>query len=219
MFLLICGCGAKKSRLPEQVPAIPVLQETGPDSGWPPQVAGATNIHSVPWVPIPGSLTDSLEANLRRIAEGDSRVRQALGTRFTFLGADEIDLPKNEERKPGQALPIRLTFFNYDGNIAVEVRMVDSRVDSVMHREGYDPPEGQEEIAMAAALARRDPRLAHMGSDLHPKGILVFSPEERGPGRDRVLRISFFAGEEDLPRFFALVDLTRQAVLSAGPLR
>jgi len=90
-------------------------------------------------------------------------------------------------------------------------------VQSVDRREGYQPPEGTEEIRAAIAMAERDPRLHDAVSGLQATAIVTYNPQFRG---HRVLHVSFSPRGEDvpIPRFYALVDLTNASVPIAGPV-
>jgi hypothetical protein len=76
----------------QPLPAPPMprqgLEFTGPEAGWPPQVKGSTNIRVLPIEPGALALTPKRIATLRVAAEQEPSVRQALGDRFTFTGAD-----------------------------------------------------------------------------------------------------------------------------------
>jgi len=218
LALLGTGCGAATKALPARPPELPGLQETGAEAAWPPEVKGATNVQIVPWSPVPGSLTDGLEAQMRQAALQDARVRRELGARFAFLGVDEIEAPKDRARRPSDPVPARVHFFSYANNVAVEATMAGARVESAARREGYQPPEGPEEVVAAVALAQRDPRLAERVQGLRGVGILAFPPDQGEARGHRVLHVSFIAGDEDLPRYMALVDLTAERVLDAGPV-
>jgi hypothetical protein len=93
-----------------------------------------------------------------------------------------------------------------------------AEVTSVTPKEGYQPPEGVDEIKMASALAARALHLGTKLRELQSGAIAVF-PSQGQPGHGhRVLHVTFNRGGEDLPSYFALVDLTDQKVLSAGPV-
>lgn len=220
LLALAGGCERppKQVPLPEQPPKAAVLEFTGRAEGWPPQPKGVTDIALVPWEEIPGSLTDSLEAEIRQAALRDTRVRELLGDRFAYISTDEIELEKDRRRDPSQPLATRVTFFSHTNNVAVEVRMLGLNVENVARRQEYQPPEGSDEIATAIDLARRDDRLRDKVQGLNAAAILTFLGQGQ-PGADhRVLYVTFSKEEEDLPRYFALVDLTEGTVLSAGPL-
>lgn len=217
LVMLAAGCQEKRA-LPEKPPEVHAIEFTGPEAGWPPKPKGQTNVTEVAWQEIPGSLTDSLEAAIRRAALQDTRVPNLLGARFAYISTDEIEPAEKRSRLPSEPLVTRVTFFSHSNNVAVEARLQGLRVDSAKTKEGYQPPEGKDEIEAAIALARRDDRLRDKVPNLSGDAILAF-PEREQPGYGhRVLYVTFSIEEEDLPRYFALVDLTEPTVLSAGPI-
>jgi len=210
----------------QEPPSPPKLEFTGPDAGWPPRVKGATNVRIVGWQEAPGSLTDQVEARVRRAAERDARVRRELGERFAYISADEIEEGKGRRRDPARPLAVRVTFFSHSNNSAVEVTIRGGVVEGVARRPDDQPPEGVGEIAAAVALARRDSRLRGKVQGLTGHAILV-SPDQGEPGyghrvltvtfRKRAADVTVRRDAEELPRYFALVDLSDQKVLAAGP--
>jgi hypothetical protein len=90
-------------------------------------------------------------------------------------------------------------------------------VDSVRKREGYQPPEGDAEVEKAIALAQADPRLRGKLDGLTGGAIQITVPQGKpGYGR-RVLEAIFAKEEEGIARYHAIVDLTSEKVLLAGP--
>lgn len=216
--LTTCGPGKKvRGTLPSTPGETPRIEFTGEEAGWPPQPKGAINVTRVVWEEIPGSLTDELESRIREAALRDARVREALGNRFSYISTDARELEKGRLREPTQPLSTRVVFFSHTRNVALEVYMLGTAVENVTIREGYDPPEGKEEIDAAVALAESDPRLRGQLEGLTGAALVAF-PQAGQPGyRHRVLDVTFTREGEDLPRYFALVDLTDQKVLVAGP--
>ena len=158
-----------------------------------------------------------MEVQLQQAALADARVRQLLGERFVFISADELDLGKTGRPQATAELATRLTFFSHTNNVAVEVGMLGSKVENVKSRKGYQPPEGAEEIDLAVQLARRDSRIREKVANLEA-GALVAFPQKDEPGYgNRVLYVSFSKSGEGLAYYMALVDLTTQKVLAAGP--
>jgi hypothetical protein len=208
---------AESKTLPEKIPTPPEMQLTAREEGWPPKLVGRTNVVDVPWTARLGSLTESRELELRQAATQDARVRTTLGARFAYVTAAEVE-PDKQGPAGTDALPIRLTFYSYTHNFAVDVFMRQGVVDSVSRREGYQPPEGVEEIKAAIAIAQREPRLRAAVKGMHATAIVTY-PEEGQPGSGhRVLHVSFSAsgGEEEVPQYYAIVDLTEQKVVIAG---
>jgi hypothetical protein len=208
--------GRKSPTLPLPPPDRPVLEDTGPAEGWPPRVKGATNVKVVPWKEIPGSLTDALEQRIHEGALQNAEVRRALGERFAYVSTDEVEPKKGAPAH--EALQTRVTFFSHTNNVAVEVAMNGLRVERTDRREGYDPPEGRDEVKAAVDLALRDRRLEGRAARLRGEAIVLpREPDAREAAlrSHRVLYVSFMQGDEDVPRYVAVVDLTDRRVLSA----
>jgi hypothetical protein len=213
------GCRRPQhANLPERVPAPPDIRFTGTAEGWPPRPAGRTNEADVRWSPLTTALDDDEQTALRNAVVQDERVRTALGARYAFIAAAAIDPDKSEARGGTAERRTRLTFYSYTSNVAVEVVARGRSVEAVRRREGYQPPEGAEEIQSAISLAQRDPRLTRVVQGLQATAILTY-PASGQPGYGhRVLHVSFSHGDPgEVPQYYALVDLTDQKVLTAGP--
>jgi hypothetical protein len=207
----------RRRPLPTKQPTPPALEFSSPSEGFPPEVKGATNVRILEWKFHPGAMTDQAEAQVRQVALRDTRVRRLLGDRFAYISADEIEPEGKRRRRPEETLPLRLTFFSHSRNAAVRVILTPARtVARADLVKGYQPREGREEIEAAAALVRRDARLRAQTQELSPAG-LVIEPRPGRPGHGhRVIHVVFSRGEEDLPRYSALVDLTEQKVLATS---
>ena len=213
-----CQKPEQKAALPEKTPEIAVLKFGGPEGGWPPLPVGAQNITLISSSEVPVTLTESLGVQLQQTALADAQVRQLLGERFVFISADELESGKTKRPQTAEDLATRLTFFSHANNVAVEVRMLGSKVESVERKEGYQPPEGAEEIDLAVQLARRDSRILDKVADLEAAALVAF-PQQDQPGYgNRVLYVSFSKAGTGLAEYKALVDLTAQKVLAAGPV-
>ncbi|HEV7243252.1 MAG TPA: hypothetical protein VGQ36_28765 [Thermoanaerobaculia bacterium] len=165
----------------------------------------------------PGAFTEAMEASLRTAALQDARVRTALGERFGYVAAAEVEPDKERPPNSATALPVRLTFFSYANNVAVEVLMSGRAVENVNPREGYQPPAGAEEMEAAIALARRDDRLR--GVQRMDATAIVTERQKGQPSYGhRVLHVSFSVPGADAPGYYALVDLTDQKIVTAGPV-
>jgi hypothetical protein len=217
---LVAACATKPERprpLPQSHPPTPRLEFAGPEGGWPPAPKGQTNIHEVPYREIPDSVTEARLDALRATAQNDARVRQLLGERFAYITSDEVE-PKKNEHADRASWPVRVTFYSHSNNVAVEAILKGDAVQDVRRREGYQPPEGAEEMKQAVALAQRDERLADKTGGLASNAIVIF-PREGQPGSGhRVLHASFHKPDDpDHMLYRAIVDLTDQRVLTAGP--
>ena len=204
----------------KEPPKLHKLEYTGPEEGWPPRPKGQTNIKEVVSQEIPGSLTDALEERIYRAALQNARVRQLLGSRFAYIGMDEIEPDKERPRRPSDPLPTRVTFFSHAKNTAVEVEMKGFAVERAVDRKGYQPPEGADEVRQALALARQDMRLRGSLRGLAElNGIQVEVPQGTPGYGHRVIEVFFGTEKQNLPDYHALVDLTTKTVLVAEALR
>jgi hypothetical protein len=214
----LCSAGChradKTHALPSKVPTLPEITFTGAKEGWPPRPQGRTNEVEVPYTLRPGALTDGRAAELREAAVQEAQVRAALGERFAFITAAEVEPDKQNPH--GADTQIQLTFFSYSNNVAVQVLMRERKVERVERREAYQPPEGAEEIKAAIQLARQDSRLREVAQNMNATAILTYAQQDRPGYGHRVLHVSFSVPGQDVPRYFALVDLNEQKILAAG---
>ncbi len=215
---LACKPKSQQVTLPEKPPQVVRQEFTEKQEGFPPKVKGRTNVSAVAVQELSTSLTDSLAVQTRDAALQDTRVRDLLGARFAYITVDEIEPEKGQTVNAGAAPITRVTFFSYANNAAVYARMNGLKVESVTKAEGFQPPEGREEINTAIALASRDDNLRSKLQGLTGHAILSYTPEGQAGYGHRVLRVTFRQGDEDVPRYFSMVDLTDQKVLSAGAL-
>jgi hypothetical protein len=131
-----------------------------------------------------------------------------------------VDPDKQRPNSAPETRAVRLTFYSYTNNIAIEVLMGQEAVEEVTKREDYQPPEGPDEIKAAIALAQQEPRLADPVKGMHATAILSYLERGQPAYGHRVLHVSFSVsgGEEEAPRYYALVDLTAQKIVAAGPV-
>jgi hypothetical protein len=215
----------QKTTLPDKVPASHVFQFTGDDTAGHhrPKMAGMVADAGVKRATNEGAvLTSSEVAALRRAAEGDRRVAALLGKRWAFIDADRLP-PEGKVSfgccRDGSSMT-RLAYYSYSQNVAVEVRMKDTNVLSVSRVEGYQPPEGQQDVQRGIELAKADPRLVGKVEQLQGHGLLM--QPDRGffrndPGyAHRTIWITFSKGQDGDPKYWAVVDLTDDKVLEAG---
>lgn len=215
----------QRVKLPDKAPAPHAFQFRGEDTvgHHKPRMAGAvldaavkrtTNASAV--------LTSSEVTTLRKAAESDRRVAALLGSRWAFIDADRI--PPEGKISFGCCRHTinltRLVYYSYSQNVAVEVQLKDTNVLSVSRREGYQPPEGQQDVQRGIELAKADPRLAGKVEQLQGHGLLM--QPDRGffrndPGyAHRTIWITFSQGQDGDPKYWAVVDLTEDKVLEAG---
>jgi hypothetical protein len=205
----------KQSTLPANQPQVTKQEFTGPQEGFPPQVKGRTNVTAKAAEERSAGLTDALVTQTRAAALQDQSVRALLGARSAYITTDEVDPEKGQTLNPNGALATRVTFFSYTNNVAVIVRMNGLKVETATRVDNYQPAEGSDEIKEAIDLASRDRQLLGKLTGLTGHAILTLNT--RGQGH-RMLRVTFRQGDEDVPRYFANVDLTDQKVVSAGPV-
>jgi len=161
-------------------------------------------------------------ATLRKAAEGDARVATLLGSRWGFIDANR--LPPVGKVSFGccrnTVQLVRLVYYSYSSNVAVEVRMKEASVFSAARLEGYLPPEGPQDVQRGIELAKADPRLAGKVQPLEGHGLLMqpdrgFFRNDPGYGH-RIMWITFSQGQSGDPKYWAVVDLTEDTVLDAG---
>jgi hypothetical protein len=167
----------------------------------------------VSWTQRPGTFAESQEAGLRQAALQDTQVRAALGDRFGYITSSEVEPDKARPRGITEQIPVVLTFYSYSNNVAVEVQITGQKVEKVNRREGYQPPEGAEEVKAAIALALQDQRAAESVRNMRPTAILTYGESGREQQGHRVLHVSFSNPPDYVPQYYALVDLTANKVL------
>jgi hypothetical protein len=213
-----------KRPLPETPPVPHRLEFAGIDESGhvKPKTVGATAPAGITRTVSPAAFTTDQIGALRQAAEANPRVAAMLGERWTFVEADRL-------LAPGKASfgccmesfrQARLLYFSYSHNVAVEVQMQDATVIAVSRREGYIPPEGDQDVRKAVELARGDRRLSGNVGGLEGHGIMM-EPKEgiiwNDPGYGhRVMWVTFSQGQDGDPKFWAVVDLTADKVLDAG---
>lgn len=179
------------------------------------------------------------------VKEALGQPRRAGDTPFAFLTAERLERASDPCPRPGttsktptpassSSTPaVLLTYYSYANNVGVVVCMRDQRVESVTPmKKGEQPPEGEEERRNADTLAREHPRLKGKVEALEPhvllwephRGMILggddlfssWSPFLNDPGYGhRVLLLTYSAGDEGDPQYWAIVDLTAQKVLDA----
>ena len=170
----------------------------------------------------PAAFTTDQVGALRQAAEANPRVAAMLGDRWTFVEADRLVAEGKASFGCCAATfhQARLLYFSYAHNVAVEVQMKETTVIAVSRREGYIPPEGDQDVRKAVELAKGDSRLSGKVSGLEGHGIMM--EPKRGmiwndPGYGhRVMWVTFSQGQDGDPKFWAVVDLTADEVLDAG---
>jgi hypothetical protein len=215
----------QKIALPEKPPVPHVFQFSGEDIAGhhKPKMAGtiqdagakrATNTSAI--------LTAEDVVTLRKAAESDRRVATLLGSRWAFIDADRI--PPEGKVTFGCCRQttglVRLVYYSYSQNVAVEVRLKETDVLNVARLERYQPPEGRQDVQRGIELAKADPRLVGKVDQLQGHGLLMqpdggFFRNDPGYGH-RTIWITFSKGQDGDPKYWAVVDLTEDKVLEAG---
>ncbi|HJU05174.1 MAG TPA: hypothetical protein VJ692_08460 [Nitrospiraceae bacterium] len=207
-----------KTPLPAQQPSVRRLEFGASPEGLPLRPKGQPGIEPIVTDgPSAEAAVAAREAEARETALKDRRVQEKLGNRFSFLTAEKIPM-KQRIASSTETAPYRVMFFSYSRNAAVEVRIFGSNIERVEVKSDYEPPEGEEEIQAAVALARKDPRLEKNVNSLDGRAILT-SVESGQPGHGhRVLWVTFAPRDSGNPLYFATVDLIDSKVLNAGPV-
>lgn len=164
------------------------------------------------------------EDDNRRIMEAvqeSDQVRERLGNhRHTFIGASL----RNSPPKPGTSSLVEVLAYDYDQDTAILIQfsgIEDLNVESVETIK-YLPTPTVDEAEEAIGLARNSEELAGRGVEEMEAGVLrdfshiSESGEVEGDTGRRRLDVRFRMPGERAPRFYALVDLTNQAVVEAG---
>lgn len=215
----------QKVMLPEEIPSFNSLQFTSEDTAGhhKPKMVDASGETAVKRsVNDSAVLTAEEVATFRTVAEGDRGVMMQLGSRWAFIDADRI--PPEGKIAFGCCRQttglVRLVYYSYSQNVAVEVRVKESGVLNVARLDGYQPPEGQQDVQRGIELAKADPRLSGKVDQLQGHGLLM--QPDRGLFRNdpgyahRTIWITFSEGQGGDPKFWAVVDLTDDKVLEAG---
>jgi hypothetical protein len=179
-----------------------------------------------PSSPVEHMLTDELAQHAEAVALASPDVKRLLaGKRYIPIGATLMDegdeKPEGEAR--AQAGTLIFMIYNYTDNVPVQVildrdaRGVRSVAEQVMGPACPAPPR---EIETAIALAREDQRLAErLTEDMEGTAIMVTVEDPAHPlYRHRLLDVRFGYPDERLPRHMALVDLSTERVVRAGPV-
>lgn len=171
------------------------------------------------------------EGQIRELAESHPLVIKELGERFAHFHSEVVrrgwgfcppQVTLTEDLVIPSAPPAitRLTYYSYTRKGTVVVCMRGERFLSVGRQRGYQPPERQDEIDAAIALAARDPRILDHLEGRTGRAIL-FEPDrgwlfdEAGAG-SRVFWVTFSDHADRVPDLWALVDLSQRKVLRVG---
>jgi hypothetical protein len=173
----------------------------------------------LPVEPTPTALTPAFAARVSEVAATSPIVRRNLGDRFAFINAVLVD---EDKERGGELLPAeqqlgRVTFYSYSRNVAVRALVRAGEVLEVRDVEGFQPPESPEEIERAVRLAREDRRIAGLVRNLEGMAMVTEPGEGRPGSGHRVLYVSFAPAGTRTAEVMALVDLTDNRIIEAGP--
>jgi hypothetical protein len=235
LVVLLQGCSAfsgprqhSEVRSPETVKAgsLPLppgsvhrLAFDGPSDGARRMPMGITALPAGQGTAADGS-TSTTVSDLAAKAVANPKVREALGSRSTLISTTAT--APSAKHLSGCCTAMspkhRLMFYSYTNDVAVDVEMKGDDVISIMRRErSYLPPEGEEEMQQAIALARKDSRIPGGLPQLDGHAILMQPGDgllwnEPGYGH-RVFWVTFSQGLSGNPEYWAVVDLSAQTVL------
>ena len=196
---LACKRKQQQAQLPEKAPEVVKQNFTDKSQGFPPKVKDRTNVRAVAVEELQTGLTDARAVQTRDAALQDAQVRNLLGARFAYITVDELEPEKGQTLDTSAGLITRVTFFSYTNNAAVYVRMIGSKVESSTRVDGFQPPEGREEIRAAVALASRDDNLVNKLQGLTGRAILSYTSEGQPGYGHRVMRVTFRNGGRRRP--------------------
>lgn len=197
--------------------AVPVLEFTGLEEGWPPRPIGRQNEQSLEASgmkdlaaasKVPGQKVGALKATV----QNDPALSNLLGERFEVL--------RSQSRGPQKLIgpPTgKVTLYSYTMNRAVDVHIQADAAQPVagtvakivVREEGYQPPESANEIEHAVQLAVE--RIGAKAKDMEGGAILTLDPQQT---KHRVFYVTLRQG--DVPRYWVVVDLTTDKVLTNG---
>lgn len=164
--------------------------------------------------PVEFGMTGEMEQEYRVAAERDAAVMKLLGPRSAFSFSDTVDPPKGQEP---DSIHVKLWFFSHTHSKSVWVTMKNGVVEESGAVADLFLPEGADEELAAVDLARKHPALAGRVNDLEGGSMAALLPAD-SPWRSlRVMDVRFFdAGR--VSHYVAMVDLTNERVLEAGPI-
>jgi hypothetical protein len=183
----------------------------------PPQVIEPEEL--IPFISptIPGHLDIEVSNRIQRIALSDTRIRGLLTEgKYATIGPT-LSAPKGEESSP----TLKQIFYNYSDNNVIETT-INLEQESVIAVEQlkYQPPPTQEELDKAVARAVIDDRISEQikKEKLEGTGILIIPRETDERANHRLIDVRFGKPDSRLPVLQALVDLSTDEVVKAGPI-
>ena len=228
-ILLYTACSEVRPPTGQTIPAEPVsgpvtfalpnLEFTGLEEGWPPRPKGRQNEKTIEAVgpkdlaaasKVPGPKVAALKA----IVQKDPALSSLLGDRFEVLRAQSRGPQKLLGPPTG-----KVTVYSYTMNRAVDLHLQADAAQPqplagnvakiVVREEGYQPPESANEIEHAVQLAVE--KIGAKAKDMESGAILTPDPQQT---KHRVFYVTLRQG--DVPRYWVVVDLTTDKVLTNG---
>lgn len=184
---------------------------------WPPTL---TNIENQQALPAPARTRggDVVIAAARNAVRNNPAIRNLLGDNYR-----EYEASTGNSKDDTVA---SFLFFSYDNNSTVDVKLANdgSLRHTVFASTDYQPTENQDEVAEAINLGTA--ALQSDGIDLTPlqgTAMLAFQPSEGNTPdnqhyAERVLYVTFGPGNGIEPKYWALVNLSRQSVMDSGEM-
>jgi hypothetical protein len=169
----------------------------------------------------PAQVTQELSERVRAMVLEHHQLQDVRGQRYVWIGISALDEKPQRRNQGEETSPAGLlaVLYSYTDNVAIEIRLdAAGREIGDVARRAYQPPPTEEEIRRAIEIAQADSRLAdQVTSDLEGSAILVSPADPQSPNYNhRQFDVRFACPSEPLPRFMAMVDLSRERVLSVG---
>jgi hypothetical protein len=146
----------------------------------------------------------------RRLAEAASAspaVKRVLGRRSVTIGGHRLT------SKEGRRSVV--VFYSYANQWTVEARLAERAEEWSVEVLRVQPPLTDDESEIAVGLARRALEGDLDGLEAGSIAIMREDPADPLSGR-RMADVRFFAADERLPRYYAIVDLADRAIVQAG---
>lgn len=171
--------------------------------------------------PLEPAVSAELESSVQAVVIANASVRKHVdGRRHEWIGVSVVDSKAAADCGWGKGPSLLAVMYSYDDDRAIEVRLdaAGKKVHAV-EQLAYQPPPTAAEIERAIELARADERhAAKIKDDLVGTAILVSTPDSLSPTFNRrQFDVRFTSPCHRLPDHSAIVDLSRETVVSVGP--
>lgn len=163
-------------------------------------------------------ITPELIRKAQSAVFANSKINQLLtNNRHMPIGLSIVD--EKSQNDEHQTISLLFVIYDYTDDKVLEVFLdQDGNTVNEIKESYYQPAPTNEEIEEAIKLAMNDTRIA--GSrieDMERNAILVTDINDSKNSRHRILDVRFYYSDERLARYMALVDLSSQIVVKAGP--